>query len=341
MAQDAPRIVAPVCSVREAEQLMAAGADEFYCGAMLDEWVGVFGDADLLTRRQGRLSHFESRKELGTLLRLCADAGRPVALTLNARYSRVTEPTALALAEMWEQTGGEAVIVTDLGILLALRNRHPRLKLRLSLLAGAFNSASVAFFARLGISRAILPRDLTVKEIGDLIARFSRMEYEALVLNQKCQFIDGFCGFYHATRLPGDVPAAFNYEVPPDSAIPVVRSHDPDYEGHGCEIAWHTKFGPVRHVRHDDYHAPHCAACWLGGLWQAGVRYFKIAGRAYPTEILTRSVRFLREAIDISSAGDDSERTSDSVQRLYAQTFGEPCDPSRCYHALDGIGETI
>lgn len=340
MAQTASRIVAPVCSVREAEQVLDAGADELYCGAMLDDWVNVFGDADLLSRRQGRLSHIGSRDELATLVRLASDADRPVALTLNARYSRVTEPAVLALAEMWEEIGGKSVIVTDLGVLLALSKRHSRLKPHLSLLAGVFNSNSVAFFARLGISRVVLPRDLTIEETSALIAGFPQMEYEMLVLNQRCQFVDGFCGFYHGTRLPGDVPAAFDYEIPASGAMPVVHSHDPEYEGHGCQIAWQTEHGPVRHARHNDYYAPHCAACCLRDLRQAGVRYFKIAGRAYPTEIVARSVRFLREAIDISSTGDGSEKTNNQLRHLYTRTFGESCDPSRCYYALRSIGET-
>ena len=327
-----PIIVAPVCSERDAQEAVSAGAGELYCGAMFDDWVNRFGDADLLTRRQGRAAHVRSREDLGSIVQVAQAAGCPVALTINARYSRELEPQVLALAHLWEELGGQSVVVSDLGLLLALHQTGSRLKRHLSVLAGVYNSNSAVFFEQLGVSRIVLPRDLDGDEIGDLVAGAPACEFEALVMNQKCTFMDGFCGFYHGTRLPTDVPAEFDYVSEPACAMPVVWAHDPAYEGHGCQLHWRTEQGPVNLVRRYEDSCPPCAACFLKELGRSGVRFLKIAGRSYPPDMIGRAIRFIRQAYDICNNSDDAGGPRAEVRRLYAATFGECCDNTRCYY---------
>jgi U32 family peptidase len=328
------KIVAPVCSAYDAEKLISSGADELYCGAMFDDWVGMFGDADLISRRQGRFAHVRRQDELTEIIQVAADAGVPTALALNARYTRPQEPAVQKLAAMWEDIGGNAVIVSDIGMLLFLMNRRTSLKRHLSLLTGTFNSLSISFFADFGISRVVLPRDLRMEEIGAIVESYPKMEYEALAINQKCQFIDGMCGFYHGVTLPSGVPAAFDFYDSPGRVAPFTLSHDPEYEGHGCQLPWQSDQGPVRHLYRDDFYAPHCAACLLMKLSRIGIQCLKIAGRGYPVDRLADSVRFLRESINIQQAYGEADRGRQEIQELYARTFGNPCGRTRCYYIL-------
>ena len=59
--------MAPVCSPEEAEEIISAGADELYCGAMFDEWVRAFGESDLISRRQGRRANVRDPGQLERL----------------------------------------------------------------------------------------------------------------------------------------------------------------------------------------------------------------------------------------------------------------------------------
>ena len=341
MIVEAPSITAPACSLQEAQEVFAAGADEVYCGAMFDDWVAVFGDSDLLTRRQGRPAHVRRPDELAAIAKLARDTGRVATLTINARYSQHQESAVLELAEMWEEMGGQAVLVTDVGILVGLTERKSGLRRHLSTLAGVVNSRSAAFFADLGVSRIVIPRDLTLSEVSSLTASAPGMQYEALVMHQKCEFIDGMCGFYHGLRLPDDAPAVFDYTQHPGCSMPVVESHDPQYEGHGCQLCRRTENGTVRHLHRDDLSAPHCAACLLASLHRAGVRFFKIAGRSYPSDVIVRSIRFLREALNILASAEHDTAARQAIQRLYARTFAGPCDNTRCYYVLGGGHRSI
>jgi U32 family peptidase len=315
------RIVAPVCSPEDAERAIAAGAEELYCGAMFDEWVHVFGDADFLSRRQGRTAHLRSPEQMADVVAVAAARATPVALAVNARYTRRQVPYVLELVSAWERAGGQAVLLSDVGLLQNLRDRRSKLELHLSTLAGVFNSAAVAFFERLGVTRIVLPRDLTLAEIRALTEAAGTMEYEVLAMYQKCEFVDGVCGFYHGTRVPRDVPSAFDYEADRAGGRPVAWTSDPAYEGHGCQLEWETTDGDrVKHLGSDDARAPHCAACSLTDLEEAGIGWFKIAGRSYPSEQIVRAISFLRDV-----RGDGRE--------TYADTFGSSCDARRCYYS--------
>jgi collagenase-like PrtC family protease len=206
-----------------------------------------------------------------------------------------------------------------------------------SLLTNAFNGSTARFLSDLGASRVILPRELSVAEVGRLIndvrLRGITLEYETIAINQRCPFIDGMCGFHHAVRLPSDAPAQFDYEPAQSSSPAVVWSHDPEYRGHGCQLSWQTEAGPVDLRRIEDADTPACAACLLRGLANVGVRYYKVAGRGYPGHLVARAVRFLRDALEQNNEhGFECLVRSRRIRDDYTRTFGRPCTPANCYY---------
>jgi len=326
MSMQAPSFVAPVSSAEAARRAIAAGASELYCGVLTGEWVLRYGDGETISRRQGRQAHVAGLDELAQIARIGAEAGCTVALTLNSRHGSAGDPAVVRLAGLWEEMGGTAAMVADIGLLLALRNS--RLKRHLSVLTGVFNSRSAEFFAGLGVSRIVLPRELAIAEMSDLAAGAPHLEYEALAVYQKCRFIDGTCGFHHGARLPSDVPAAFDYCKVEGENTPVAWSSDPDYEGHACQLVWSTTHGPIAPSAGDDTAAPCCAACQMAALGDAGVHFLKLAGRGYPPETIENALRFLRRA---SKHQDDTAQ----IRRLYREAFGSPCEGNRCYYACE------
>jgi collagenase-like PrtC family protease len=216
--------------------------------------------------------------------------------------------------------GGDAVIVSDVSMLLTLHRHESRLIRRLSLLAGVFNRSAACFFREhFGVERIVLPRELRRSEI-ESITREKNVQWEALALDCRCTFIDGFCGFHHLVRITDRVPTAFEYIAGPQGAL--AYADDPDFEGHGCSLDWTP---PICRPP-DSIEAPGCAACQLPWLRAAGVRYFKVGGRGYPLEVLERNVRFLKRAL---AAAPDAARTD------YRETFGTSCNGERCFYSVD------
>lgn len=328
----AAKLVAPISSYPDAEKLIEVGADELYCGAMFNDWVRKYSDSDLISRRQGKSSHIGQVDELSKIVKLTSDSGKTISLALNARYSKRQMPIVLDILRLWEDIGGRSVIVNDIGVILALKDYGSALRIHLSTLAGIFNFSSVEFFVKLGIKRFILPRDLLVEEIRSIIKTHEDIEYETLVMNQKCQYIDGMCGFYHGVMLPEDKPAEFDYHYVPDNDLPITYSHDPEYEGHGCRLNWQCDGNRVRNIECNDFAAPHCAACMLASLFRAGVRHFKVAGRGYPLDKILRCVKFLRLCIGIWSDHSVSKEAAEYICKQYERTFDAQCNSSLCYY---------
>lgn len=332
MNMDAIQLVAPVSSVDDAARIIAAGADELYCGAMFDDWVGLFGEADLVSRRQGRLSHITSRSELSRIARYALDHHSKIALTLNARYSHPQQEKVMDLIKLWEDAGGTHLLVGEPALLSALQQRNSPLKRHLSIMAGAFNGAAIQFFKQLGVSRIVLPRELHLEEIKALAREDNTIEFEMLAMLQKCQFIDSMCGFYHGIHLPADRAAIFDYGPGSPATPKVATAIDPQYEGHGCQLDYRTKNGHVTHMQINDHHAPPCAACTLPDLYASGVRFLKIAGRGYPVDLMIHVVRFISEAIEIFRQSNCAEDGRAKVKEQYIQYFGNACEKQNCYY---------
>ncbi|WP_020587919.1 U32 family peptidase [Desulfobacter curvatus] len=329
------RIIAPVSSEDDVTKAVAAGADELYCGAMFEEWVRIFGDSDLVSRRQGRLSHITTPKALSRVAQLASDYNRKIALTLNVGYTRIQEHEILNLLKLWEDVGGTSVLVSDLSLLLALKRQGSSLERHLSIMAGAFNHLSVHFFRQTGVSRVVLPRHLSIDEVKNLIGKTDKIEYEMLAMMQKCRFIDSMCGFYHGLRLPSDIPAVFDYETASHTdGQYIARTHDTAYAGHGCLLGYHTGAFKVQTMTVDDYHSPHCSACFLPELYEAGVRCLKIAGRGYPIDMITRAIGFIAESITLFRENDNTEEIRETIRERYISYFGKSCRNQKCYYRL-------
>ncbi len=165
--------------------------------------------------------------------------------------------------------------------------------------------------------------------MADTIARQADIEYEAMALNEKCRFIDGLCGFYHGRMFPDDTASVFSYEQLSPTTEPIVYSHDLCYAGHGCQVPFVDENDrAVQQPARDDLNYPGCAACNLLNLYKAGVRFLKIGGRGFPTELKLRAVNFLRTAGELALNGAGSYE----MRHLYRQIFSHTCGAISCYY---------
>jgi U32 family peptidase len=329
-----PRIVAPVCSVEEFLNAVRAGADEVYCGVIPQEVGDRFGYDDMVSRRQGHVTNVTKVSILEELAAQSAIHNTPVTLALNSYYSRAIRPEMLDLAVKWADCGGGHIVLCDIGLLLALRQRELPLNYHLSIMAGVFNRQAIDFFVSLGVSRVVLDRTFRLSELEGLIEPFADIEFEALVLHDRCLFIDAFCGFYHGTSfLPGTVTAV-PWERCSYSGTLRILAHDLGYTGHGCDFVLKGMSRYTSVCRQDQARfTPECAACQLRVITDAGIHFLKIAGRGLPSAVKAKSVAFVRKALDL--LWDDEKENVDKVsmlRSLYQRSFGTTCKQQKCYY---------
>jgi putative protease len=170
-------LLAPAGEPRALRAALAAGADAVYFG--LERWSArAFA---------GNFAGETAVEAVDTAHQYDARA----CLALNTLLKDDEVGPALAALEAPYLAGLDALIVADLGFAARARELYPDLPLHASTQLNTHSSAQLAALARLGFSRAILARELSLEEIAALEAH--GLELEAFVHGALCYGYSGDC----------------------------------------------------------------------------------------------------------------------------------------------------
>ena len=334
------KILSPVSRCDEVEDVIAAGADELYCGILLDDWRKGYTVSASLNRRQedntilGTSPHFKSFEELKESVEIAHSRSVPVILTLNEHYySKDQYPYLFSYVDKVLEAGVDAFIIGDVAFILSLRERGIPTDIHISTAGTAFNSETVRFYQELGASRVILPRHLTIEEIESIASEVSDVELEAFILNSRCANIDGFCTFQHglADLFPDEKvkeqylnACMLSYEISvyPDAKV----ESDSDIKE---KISWERQ--SIWSALHIDDRP--CGACALFEFSKIGLHGVKIVGRQNAKSKKIKDVTFIRTLIDfLSKENLSKEEFRKFSRRLYQETYEWPCLIFKCYY---------
>ncbi|MGL6159177.1 prephenate-dependent tRNA uridine(34) hydroxylase TrhP [Microbulbifer sp.] len=219
--------------------------------------------------------------------------------------------------------GPDALIMSDPGLIMLVRERWPEQEIHLSVQANAVNWASVRFWGRQGIRRVILSRELSLDEIEEIRMLCPEVELEVFVHGALCIAYSGRCllsGYMthrdsnqgactnscrweynaHEARenAGGDLiavePKAFDPSA--DQVSPLLlqeRSRPEEYmpayeDEHGTYIMNSKDLRAVQHVER---------------LVKMGIHSLKIEGRTKSHYYAARTAQIYRRAIDDALAG--------------------------------------
>ena len=163
------------------EALVAAvqsGADAVYMG------FGAFN-----ARRSAR--NF-SDEEFRTAVSYCHLRGVKVYLTLNTLVTDRELPLLADAARVASECGVDAILVQDWGVLATLQKIIPDVPLHASTQMSLHTLSGVQESARLGMTRAVLARELSRGEISEICAN-SPIEIETFVHGALCMCYSGQC----------------------------------------------------------------------------------------------------------------------------------------------------
>ncbi len=231
--------------------------------------------------------------------------------------------------------GGDALIVSDLGLLAALYEHVPLRRIHVSSVATCRNHSAAWFCKELGASRLILPRDVTIDEACEIASEVPDLEVETFILNDGCVFEEGACATLHLPQRLGGPICMDNYANHyrrrsgghlNESFLDRLRENDREYK----KWLWYRfscgfttseagmPFGP-------------CGLCALPALLSGGITAVKIAGREAPTARKQASVRMVRAVLDQIEAGVQSKQVMRFAQELRPSV--EHCETGyMCYY---------
>lgn len=171
-------LLAPAGSTEAVRAAVSAGADAVYLG------YGQFN-----ARRNAR--NF-TREEFAAAVSYCHARGVKVYLTLNTLVSDREIAAAAENAVEASRLGVDAVLVQDMGLVRALRQCTPDLPVHASTQMTLHNLDGVKAAADLGMTRAVLSRELSRRDIA-YICEHSPIEIEVFVHGALCMCYSGQC----------------------------------------------------------------------------------------------------------------------------------------------------
>jgi len=133
-------------------------------------------------------------EELADAVSSCHRRGRRFYYTLNAYLHQGDLAGLCAEIRDIAQSGVDAFLVSDPGVLLTLREMGIETEVHLSTQANALNSAAVRFWYQAGVKRMVLARECTLNDIRAIRAEIpEEVELETFVHGAMCIAYSGRC----------------------------------------------------------------------------------------------------------------------------------------------------
>lgn len=159
-----PELLSPAGSLKAMRLAFAYGADAVYAGQPRYSLRVRNNEFDLANLALGIAEAHALNKKFYVVVNIAPH---------NAKLTRFVEDMAPVVALQ-----PDALIVSDPGIVMLLREHYPHQALHLSVQANTVNWAAVKFWQQQGIERVILSRELEVREIAEIRQRCPEMEIE-------------------------------------------------------------------------------------------------------------------------------------------------------------------
>ncbi|MBK1667253.1 protease [Rhodovibrio sodomensis] len=307
MSATGPELVCPAGTPAALRAAVDAGADAVYVGFRDETNARNFPGLNF------------SRAELADARAYAQARGTKLYLAINT-FARAGDlrPWRQALDDA-ARIGVDAAILSDLGVLAMAAERHPDLRLHLSVQASAAHPEALAYYRRsFGIRRAVLPRVLTVDDIRAMGSQ-TDVEYEVLVFGGLCPMAEGRCflSSYATGRSPNTVgvcsPAAdVRYLERADGLVTQLGAFTINRVADGQAAGYPTLCKGRFKVRGEEayiFEEPSSlnAASVMRQLVAAGVSALKIEGRQRGRAYVAQAVAHMRALRDAAVRGEPLE----------------------------------
>ncbi len=231
----------------------------------------------------------------------------------------------------------DALIMSDPGLIMMVREKWPEMPVHLSVQANTVNYATVKFWQQLGLTRVILSRELSLDEIEEIRQQCPDMELEVFVHGALCIAYSGRCllsGYFnHRDPNQGSCTNScrWDYKVhdAAEDAAGVIRLNEFDFKAELEKSSLSECGSMVRHPEADkvylieekgrpgellpimeDEHGTYImnskdlrAIEHVERLMKIGVDSLKIEGRTKSRYYVARTCQAYRKAIDDALAG--------------------------------------
>jgi len=277
-----PELLAPAGNLEKLKVAVTYGADAVYLGGRHFSLRAGAGNFDVNEMAEG--------------IRFAHQRGARVYVTVNIFAHNRDLVTLPEYLQSIYSAGVDGVILSDPGIIDLVRQMYPELAIHLSTQANTTNWAAARFWKKLGVSRIVLARELSLEEIREIKERVE-LDLEVFVHGAMCIAYSGRCllSSYLAGRdaNQGDCAQSCRWryrlveEKRPGQYLPL------EEDDRGSYILGSRDLCLIEHIPE---------------LVRAGVNSFKIEGRMKSAHYVATVVKSYREALNAYRKDPDNYR---------------------------------
>ena len=333
-----PELLSPAGTLKSLRFAFAYGADAVYAGQ---------------PRYSLRVRNNEFSKEelLRQGIEVAHAAGKRFFLASNIAAHNNKLKNYLRDLEPIIEMGPDALIMSDPGLIMMVRERFPEMPIHLSVQSNVVNHGAVKFWRSIGLTRIILSRELSLKEIAQIRDECPETELEVFVHGALCIAYSGRCllsGYMaHRDSNQGACTNTCRWryntfearETSTGDVAPVALLEEktrpgelmPAYEDeHGTYIMNSRDLRAVQHVQ---------------ALAEMGIDSLKIEGRTKSTYYTARTTQVYRRAIEDAVSGKTfdmgmMEELEGLSNRGYTEGFYRRHPPEEYQNYLSGASKS-
>ena len=312
-----PELLSPAGTLKNMRYAFAYGADAVYAGQPRYS----------LRVRNNEFSHENLQQGINEAHQL----GKKFYVVVNIAPHNAKLKTFIRDLQPVIDMQPDALIMSDPGLIMLVREAFPQMPVHLSVQANAVNWATVKFWKQMGLTRVILSRELSLEEIEEIRQQVPEMEIEVFVHGALCMAYSGRCllSGYLNKRDPNQGTCTnacrWDYKVEEgkeDQNGNIVEKYDPIPvtaieptlgQGPATDKVFllSEKMRPEEPMSaFEDEHGTYImnskdlrAVAHVERLSQAGVHSLKIEGRTKSFYYCARTAQVYRRAIDDAAAG--------------------------------------
>ncbi|MBU1811034.1 MAG: U32 family peptidase [Candidatus Omnitrophica bacterium] len=333
------KIKSPLVHRKEVKPLCEAGADELFCGIEPFTWRRIYKDFSINQRSSG--ANFAKLADLEKAISCAHKFKTKVHVAVNAFfYLQEQYKVAERIIKDVLSVGADGIILADPALLTMLDKKLLKNKdIVIGCDATIFNSAAVKFYKKLGATRIVFPRAMTVKEIQAVVVSRSSVEYEVFIIHDLCFFVDGFCAYCK------EQAGSMKKEGRPRKGIYFFTATRPPTRGFGggCRSRFMQQRISLKNDRQigaikpfsfwGKKHIQGCGACSMYDFKKMGIASLKVLDRNLPTEAKAQATRFIRECLDLLKGNNISRKDYiEKCKYLFKKTFKIKCSQYDCYY---------
>ena len=301
------KVLAPLNSVENHQFFLECGADEFYLGYEDFQWNERFGGFSELNKMSSlKGSDIVEWNSLDSVIKkLKSYSTNPIYITLNGLT--YTDEQCAFLKERIKAMAQMDIdgIIVGAPELIDIINDY-NIPVHVSSMANVYHEGLVKYYLAKGVSRIILPRDLSLDEIAPIKNCAGETEVEVFLMRVGCRYSDPNCLCLHGGE-HGGICGYLNR-----SKRRLISAKSTTFEDKNNFLMTNLLYEKMFHA------FPACGLCAIWRLYRSGISSCKIVGRYENTEEVAEDIRLAKFNINVAKSCDNEK---DFFERMKTHTL--------------------